>query len=152
MIKLLLADAHSIIRNGLKVLLENTNEFTVSAEASNATEALNLLNSSHQFDIALIDLDHPVAEGMNFVKEMKSKFPEKGVAILSLIDAEDVIKQSFREGANAYLLKSICTNELILALKQVHNGKRFLCSDLTSRFIEWWIAQSKRKLGNRLLN
>jgi DNA-binding NarL/FixJ family response regulator len=129
-IKVLLVDDHQIIIDGLKSLLKNSDEIIVVAEANNGREALRILDIL-EIDVILMDIDMPVMNGINTLKEIgKQSFGVK-VIILSMHNEAGMIKSLIELGANGYLLKSCPQDELIGAIKKVAAGQSYFSTDVT---------------------
>jgi DNA-binding NarL/FixJ family response regulator len=129
-IKVLLVDDHQIIIDGLKSLLKNSDEIIVVAEANNGREALRILDIL-EIDVILMDIDMPVMNGINALKEIgKQSFGVK-VIILSMHNEAGMIKSLIELGANGYLLKSCPQDELIGGIKKVAAGQPYFSTDVT---------------------
>ncbi|MGI4750617.1 MAG: response regulator [Janthinobacterium lividum] len=137
MIKVLLAEDHNVVRNGIKSLLEKETKFEVVGEATNGQQALNLLTKGLKVDIILADLNMPEVSGIEIATEVKDKYPTVKVIILSMLDHEKYILEAFKQGASAYILKNVTADELIFAIKHVcNNNERYICSELALRLLD----------------
>ena len=130
MLKILLAEDHNIVRNGIKMLLETESSIQVVGEMINGLEVLEYLDSGGRADIVLTDINMPDLDGISLTREVRNRFPEVKVVILSMHDNEKYISQAFMEGAVGYLLKNISAEELVFSLKHVEMGKKYLCAEL----------------------
>jgi DNA-binding NarL/FixJ family response regulator len=130
MLKILLAEDHNIVRNGIKMLLETESSIQVVGEMINGLEVLEYLDSGGRADIVLTDINMPDLDGISLTREVRNRFPEVKVVILSMHDNEKYISQAFMEGAVGYLLKNISAEELVFSLKHVEIGKKYLCAEL----------------------
>jgi two-component system response regulator NreC len=129
-IKVLLVDDHQIIIDGLKSLLKNSNEISVVADANNGREALRILDIL-EIDVVLMDIDMPVLNGIDTLKEIgKQSFGVK-VIILSMHNEAGMIKSLMNIGANGYLLKSCAQEELIDAIRKVASGQSYFSTEVT---------------------
>jgi len=135
MLKLMLAEDHNIVRNGIKMLLETYEEISIEAEAVNGREALDAITRGLKVDIVLADINMPEMDGIALLRELRSISPETRVVILSMLDNEQYVAQAFAEGAYGYLLKSVNSDELVFALKHVQGGAKYLCSELSIRMV-----------------
>jgi two-component system response regulator NreC len=124
-IKIILADDHSVLRVGLKLLLNNEADFTVIAEASDGEEVLNLLRTTTA-DVLIIDLSMPNMGGLECIKEIKSRGYDIKILVLTMYDDEQYIKEAMRAGALGYVEKHALDTELFVAVKTVANGQRYL--------------------------
>lgn len=129
-INVLLSDDHQIIIDGLKSLLKNQEEINVAAEASNGREAIRILGLI-SIDVLLMDIDMPVMNGIDALKEIRKSHPNVRVIILSMHNEAGMIKSLIELGANGYLLKSCSQTELIDAVKKVAAGQSYFSSDVT---------------------
>ncbi|KHJ36764.1 transcriptional regulatory protein DegU [Pedobacter glucosidilyticus] len=136
MINIILAEDHNIVRNGVKILLERDADLKVVAETENGKEVLNLLQTGIEASIILADINMPDMDGISLLKQMKQKYPDIPIIILSMLDNEQYIIEAFKEGASGYLFKNISADELIFALKHVHTGNRYICTELSLRLLD----------------
>lgn len=130
MISILLAEDHNIVRNGIKMLLEADEQIKVVGEAVNGLDVMKQV-ATHPIDIILADINMPEMDGMQLLKELKDKHPQVKVMLLSMHDHEKYVMEAFKNNADGYLLKNIGADELIFAIKFVHQGRKYLCSELT---------------------
>src|SRR5690606_29901773 len=131
MLKIVLAEGHSIVRNGIKVLLGAEEDFNVVGEAIDGKEVIEIIKKVDDIDVVITDINMPQMDGIELLKELRLLSPETRVIILSMLDSEKYIAQAFVEGASAYLLKNISSDELVFAIKHVSAGNRYLCSELS---------------------
>lgn len=124
-IKIILADDHSVLRVGLKLLLNNEADFAVIGEASDGQEALSLLRTTSA-DVLIIDLSMPNMGGLECIKEIKSRGYDIKILVLTMYDDEQYIKEAMRSGALGYVEKHALDTELFIAVKTVANGQRYL--------------------------
>lgn len=129
-IKVLLVDDHQIIVDGLKSLLKNTEGIVVAAEANNGSEALRILEIL-EIDVVLMDIDMPVLNGIDTLKEITKRGAKVKVIILSMHQEAGMIKSLMALGANGYLLKSCAQDELINAVRKVADGQQFFSPEVT---------------------
>ena len=129
-IKVLLVDDHQIIIDGLKSLLKNQDEIIVAGEANNGREALRILDLL-EIDVILMDIDMPVMNGIDTLKEIKRLGLSAKVIILSMHNEAGMIKSLVTIGASGYLLKSSPKDEVINAIKKVAGGQQFFSSEVT---------------------
>jgi Response regulator containing a CheY-like receiver domain and an HTH DNA-binding domain len=134
-INVLLTDDHQIIIDGLKSLLKNQDDINVIAEANNGREAIRLLGLL-SVDVVLMDIDMPVLNGIDALKEIKKQFGKVKVIILSMHNEAGMIKSLIDIGANGYLLKSCSQDELIDAIQKVAAGQSYFSADVTLALIK----------------
>jgi DNA-binding NarL/FixJ family response regulator len=133
MIKIILADDHNIVRDGIRTLLEREPLFQVAGEAINGAEALSLIEKGTAVDIILADMNMPVMTGVELLQQVKERFPATKVIILSALDNEKYLSKAYQAGANGYLLKSVTSDEMNFAIKHVMQNNQYFCTELTSR-------------------
>ena len=136
MIKVILAEDHKIVRNGIKILLESQQEISVVAEASNGQEVLDLISDGLEVDIVVADLNMPEVDGIALTAGLKKTEPSTKVIILTMLDNDKYVMQAFESGAWGYLLKNLGEEELIFAIKVVHAGSRYVCTELALRMLD----------------
>lgn len=137
MIKVLLAEDHNVVRNGIKSILEKDDDLKVVAEAVNGKQALELLQKGIYIDIVLADVNMPELNGMEMTALVKQQFPRVKVIILTMLDHEKYIVQAFKNGASGYILKNITSDELIFCIKHIcTNNDRYICSELALRLLD----------------
>jgi len=128
-IKLIIVDDHTIIRDGIKALMRGNDDIVVVGEASNGKELINLLPDL-EADVILMDINMPEMDGFEATGYIREKFPEKKVLVLSMLDHENYINKIFEAGANGYLLKNTGREEMVCGVKIVARGGRYLSSDI----------------------
>ena len=137
-LRMLLAEDHVLMRAGLRLLLEQMDEVTVVAEASDGVEALHLL-TLHRPDIAVLDIAMPHLNGLEVAARVQVELPEVRVIILSLYATGSYVQQALRAGAKGYLLKDAAPVELALAVRAVASGEIYLSSAVTSRMVQQFV-------------
>ncbi len=130
MSKILIADDHPIMADSIKSLLDDHDSIEVVAVAHNGQEAVSLL-SEKEVDIALLDIDMPVMNGLECAKKIKSDFPDVKVAILSMHQEKAMIKGLMDLGIKGYMLKTIPKEELLLAIETIQRGGEYFNSEVT---------------------
>lgn len=133
-IKILLADDHPLIAQGIKTTFDNHPEFEVIAMVENGKEALNFIENN-KVDVALLDVDMPIMDGIECAKKIISEFKEVKVAILSMHEEVSLIKNLIALGAKGYMLKTIPSDELLMAIRKIYNGKEYFNADVTKALI-----------------
>lgn len=136
MINVILAEDHHIVRNGVKNLLEADKGISIVGEAADGRQVLDMVSSGLKADILMADINMPEVDGMALLKELKSTNPEIKVVMLSMMDNDKYISQSFADGASGYLLKTISADEMIFALKHIHSGGQYICSEIAIRLMK----------------
>ena len=132
MIRLLIADDHGIVRQGLKQIVSEHPGITVAGEASNGEEALELANRE-DFDVAIIDIAMPRRGGLDILKDLRRDHPGMKVIVLSISPEEQYAIRTLRDGASAYLNKSNATEELVPAILAAASGKKYITPPVAER-------------------
>ncbi|WDP84267.1 MAG: response regulator transcription factor [Desulfobacter sp.] len=125
MIKVLLADDHSIVREGLRKVLEDDNEIRVIAEAPDGETAFDKAMSQHP-DVAVIDISMPGMDGLEVVTRMAAYCPEIPVLILTMHEEEQYVIRAIESGAMGYVTKQSAPEQLVAAVKKINAGGRYL--------------------------
>ncbi len=128
--KILIADDHQIIVDGLKLLINSLGFCEVVAVANNGREVLDILKVL-SVDIVLMDIDMPVLNGLDASREIKSSYKRVKVIILSMHSQQGMIKNLIELGVDGYVLKDACKTELETACKQVAEGGQYFSSGVT---------------------
>ncbi|NNE55138.1 MAG: response regulator transcription factor [Flavobacteriales bacterium] len=118
---ILIVDDHLIIRDGIKYYFENDPDFTITGEAENGLEALELLKNN-EYDIVLSDINMPEMDGVELMKAIKSNYPDQKVVVLSMFNEAAYINKMIAHGASGYILKKSSKEEMLDALNNVVNG------------------------------
>ncbi|MCD4746246.1 MAG: response regulator transcription factor [Bacteroidales bacterium] len=129
-IKILIADDHQLIIDGIKSLINNVPQFDLIAEANNGKEAVKIAKLINP-DIVLMDIDMPIMNGIEATEKIKSFNPEIKIIILSMHNEKGLVKKLIRLGADGYLLKNSDQNELIEAISKVASGQQYFSPEVT---------------------
>jgi len=121
-IKLILADDHTLVRQGLRQYLEMGGDIEVVGEASTGIEVMSLLENGPRPDVALIDLRMPEMDGLQVARAAQERYPEVAVMLLSAYDYRQFVVEAVRAGARGYVLKSIEADQLVQAVHLVATG------------------------------
>lgn len=141
-IRVLLADDDQIIRDGLGNLLNLQDGITVVAAVENGRAALRVL-AEHRVDVALLDVDMPVLDGISTAKEIGRMYPDIAVVMLTAFEHEDSLAQSLASNVRGFLTKDIPAPELAQLIKQAHSGQRVFGSRPTQILAESYMVSSK---------
>ncbi len=133
--RIILADDHRVVRNGLKLLLETQPNVQIIGEATNGEEVLAILEDNANVDVLLTDMNMHGVGGKELMSTMAERYPNVKVAFLSMVDSEIEIKAVFDLGAKAYLLKNADYDELLFALGHIMKGHTYLSSELSFRLL-----------------
>jgi two-component system, NarL family, nitrate/nitrite response regulator NarL len=134
MIKVIIADDHQLVIDGLKSLLKEDKDIQVMAHASDGVELLDLLKI-HQPDVIISDIDMPELNGIEATQKIKKTFPHIKVIALTMHNDKSMITKMSEAGASGYVLKNIGRDELIKAIKEVNVGKTFYSSEVTQTLL-----------------
>ncbi|MBE9046893.1 response regulator transcription factor [Pleurocapsales cyanobacterium LEGE 10410] len=132
MIRTLIVDDQNLVREGIKLLLERSADIEIVGEAQNGYSALERIDRL-QPDIVLLDINMPDIDGLTLAKEVRSKFPQIDIIMLSSCEGESYIKRATELGAKGYLLKSVSSQELEWSIKLVHQGYSTIKSGLLAK-------------------
>lgn len=149
MISVLIADDHPIVRKGLKQILEETSEIVVSAEVSSGQEAIEKI-SSEDFGVILLDISMPGIGGLEALKQIRQIRPALPVLILSMHPEEQYAFRAMKSGASGYLTKDSIPDELISAVKKVHQGGKYITPALAERLAVEIETQGEKPLHQYL--
>ncbi len=131
-IKVLLVDDHTIVREGLRVLIETQSDLAVVGEAKNGQEALEQYESTKP-DILLLDLVLPDMCGVDVIKKLRQNYAPVFILVLTTFDGEEDIYRALKAGAMGYLLKDTPKKELFRAIREVSSGNRFIPEEIASK-------------------
>jgi two-component system response regulator NreC len=139
-IRVLIADDHSIVRAGIRSLLESQNDFEVVGEASNGLEAIELATQLEP-DVVLMDIVMGDLNGLVATQEIKERVPAVHILALTMHDREEFFFAMLKAGALGYVLKGSEPNELLTAIEVVYRGQPFLSPSVTKAVLEDYLAQ-----------
>ena len=134
-IRVILADDHTLVRAGIRALLEKLPKVEVVGEAGDGREVLNLVKR-HQPDVVLMDITMPGLNGLEAADRLAKEFPDVRVIILSMHNNEEYYWRALKAGAAGYLLKKAATAELATALQQVVAGEIYLSQEISVRLVK----------------
>ncbi len=145
-IKVIIADDHQIVIDGLKSLLAQEENIEVVGEALNGEEVLDILKDL-DVDVAILDIEMPLLSGIEVTKIIKENFPSMKVLILSMYNTEKFVHNVIEIGADGYILKNKGKEELVLAIKYIMKGDEYF-----GREVEKTFRQSQKKKNDELKN
>lgn len=131
-IKILIADDHAIVREGLKQIIAEEKDIIVEGEAGNAVELFELM-SKKKFSIIILDINMPGKSGLEALKDLKIQYPETPVLILSMFSEEQYGLRAVKAGAAGYLKKVSAPNELVKAIRKIVNGGMYINQSLAEK-------------------
>ena len=128
-IRVLIADDHAIVRQGLRQILSDTPDLTVAGEAENGVQAVQMVRTG-EWDVVLMDVSMPDRNGIDALKLIKKEFPRLPVLILSMYPEEQYAIRALKAGAAGYLTKQSAPELLVTAIRQVASGKKYVSPSL----------------------
>jgi DNA-binding NarL/FixJ family response regulator len=136
--KIVIAEDQKILREGLKSLLSSSDDFEVVGEAE---DGLNAVRCVEKFspELLLIDLSMPKMSGISAIKEIKSQSTETKILVLTVHESEEYILEVFKSGADGYCLKDASHSELLVAIKSVLSGKRYISPGISGKVLEGYL-------------
>lgn len=143
-IKVLLADDHTIVRKGIRFVLDNEADIEVVGEAENGREAVQKVEQLVP-DLALMDISMPLLNGLEATQQIVKRFPHVKVLILTMHADEEFIFQCLRAGAAGYVIKQTAPTELVSAIYAVYQDESFLSPAVSKTVIEEYIRQADRQ-------
>ena len=140
MIRVLLADDHTIVRQGVRMCLEAMGDISVVAEAADGQEAVQLASQLRP-DVAVVDLTMPRLNGVDAIRQIRRDLPSVEVVVLSVHDSEAYVVQALRAGAAGYVLKRNAATELAAAIRAAHEGQAYLHPSIARRVIDDYLSR-----------
>jgi DNA-binding NarL/FixJ family response regulator len=131
-IKVLLADDHTVVRQGLRALLAAEGDIEIVGEADNGRQAIQLVRKT-QPDVAVIDIAMPVLNGLEATRQITRTMPATKVLILSSYCDDEYVQQLTEAGAAGYLVKQTAANDLLKAIREAHKGNAFFSPSIAKR-------------------
>ena len=131
-IRILIADDHPVVREGMAAMIERRPDMTVVAEVENGRLAV-VAFQEHQPDITLMDLRMPEMGGVAAIHAIRNQFPAARIVILTTYDGDEDIYRGLAAGAQAYLLKDSPRDDLLTAIRAVHAGQRHISSEVAAK-------------------
>jgi len=134
-IRLLIADDHDVVRDGLAAMIGKWSDFEVVAEAQNGAQAVEQWKLVRP-DVALLDLRMPVLDGAGAIHEIRQQDPGARIILLTTFDGEEDVYQGIRAGAKAYLLKDAPRDQILNCIRQVHRGESFVPPQIVAKLLD----------------
>ena len=147
-LNVLLADDHKLLRAGLKLLLQRNPDLTVVGEAADGEQTLQLFQQLEP-DLLLLDLSMPKMDGLDCLREIKSRWPEAKVIVLTMHEDENYIKQAMQAGAAAYVHKSAADTDLFKAIDAVQAGQLYLSQQDSNLLLHVLLKQDPAPVDNQ---
>ncbi len=143
-IRILLADDHTVVRKGLRLLLESHPGFTVVADAANGREAVAMAEE-YKPDVIVMDVAMPILNGIEAARQILARAPQVSVVFLSMHADESYVLRALKAGARAYLLKDSAEQDLIHAVEAVGGGKAFFSPAISRMLMEDYMRQMRER-------
>lgn len=143
-IRILLADDHTVMRAGLRLLLERQPDMAVVAEADDGRQTVDLADT-HTPDVVVMDIAMPNLNGIETTRQIVNKHPKTSVVILSMHSDESYVMRALKAGARAYLLKDSAEADLIRAIRAVRDGKSFFSPAVSKLLLEDYVRQLQER-------
>lgn len=141
-IKVLLADDHTVVRQGLKLILSETPDIVASGEAENGHEVLEKIRKNH-FDVVVLDAAMPGKNGLETLKQMIIDQPRLPVLILTMYPEERLAARFLKAGASGFLTKVSASDQLVKAIKTVYRGEKFITPNLAQKLALDFLGSEK---------
>jgi two-component system response regulator NreC len=140
--RIVIAEDHTILREGLRSLLSSSSDFEVVGEAEDGREAIRCVEKLKP-DLILTDLSMPRMNGMEAIREIKKQSPKTKILVLTVHKTEEYILATLKAGADGYLLKDSTHTELMMAVKSVMSGRHYISPGVSEKVIEGYIEGRK---------
>lgn len=135
MIRVFIADDHSLIREGIKNLVSKEKDIEIIGETSDPTSVIEKVQK-HNPDLLILDLSMPGKSGFDVLKDIRITSPETKVLIMTMIPEEQFAKRTFKAGALGYITKDSNPEELLVAIRKVSSGRKYISASLAEMLIE----------------
>ena len=140
--RIVIAEDHTILRDGLKALLSSAPDFEIVGEAEDGRDAIRCVERLIP-DLVLMDLSMPRMNGMDAIREVKKRYPETKIIALTVHKEEEYVLTTLQAGADGYVLKDATHAELLMAIKNVLMGKPYLSPGVSEKVIEGYLDGKK---------
>lgn len=151
MIKILVADDYVLIREGLKKVIKRESDLEVVAEACNGGEVLRQLQK-HEIDVVVLDISMPVRDGIDVLKDISKHYPTIPVLILTMHSEKKYAVRALMAGAAGYITKEGAARELIVAIRKIYEGGKYVSADLAEYLVEAMRSGNKQEKQHELLS
>jgi DNA-binding NarL/FixJ family response regulator len=140
MIRVLLADDHAVVRDGLRYILEAQADISVVGEAGNGLDAVTQVRRLKP-DVVVMDIAMPGLNGIEATRQIRMQLPKTQVVMLSVYSSSEHIYRALKAGARGYLLKESAGAEVVIAVRAVYAGRRYLCEKIADTMIDAYVEQ-----------
>ncbi len=131
-IRVILVDDHTVVRKGIRALLEQEQDIEVVGEAEDGLKGVQAC-IDHAPDVVILDMALPLLSGVEVARKIREKLPETRILILSMYDDEEYIIDSFKVGVSGYILKDVVVSDLVAAVRSVYHGSTFLSPSVSEK-------------------
>lgn len=146
--RIVIAEDHRILREGLKALLETSGFLQVVGEAGDGLEAIRLVEKTRP-ELLLLDLSMPRMNGISVIRDIKSRYPETKILALTIHETEDYILETFRAGLDGYCLKDASHDQLLMAVGSVLDGKIYLSPGVSEKILQGFLKEKEAAKADR---
>jgi two-component system invasion response regulator UvrY len=150
MLRILVADDHPIVRQGVKQIIADTTDMIVADEASNGPEVLSKIRAG-SYDAVLLDISLPGVNGIDVLRQLRNERPRPPVLILSVHPEEQYAVRALRAGASGYLTKESAPDELVAAIRKISTGGKYITSSLAEK-LAFDLEKKDEELPHRTLS
>lgn len=140
--RMVIAEDHAIVRDGLRSLFESEDDLEVVGEAGDGMEAIRAVNNTNP-DLIILDLNMPRMDGISVIKEIKRQSKGIKILVLTMHKDEEYILETFRSGADGYCIKTSSGKEVLNAIKIVLSGKQYVSPEISDKVLEGYIEGQK---------
>lgn len=140
--RIVIAEDHTILRQGLKALLRSNDDLEVVGEAEDGLETIRCVEKKNP-DLLLLDLNMPKMDGISVIKEVKKRHSAIKIIVLTMHKQEEYILEAFKSGAEGYCLKASSHDELIMAIKAVLSDKFYISPEISEKVLEGFLEGQK---------
>ena len=137
-IRVILADDHFAVRQGISAILNNDPDFNVVAEAGDGLEAIDLV-AQHKPDLLLTDLTMPNLNGLDSLRHLHKRYSRMKIIVLSMHTGEEYVAQALQLGARGYILKNTTAEELLYGVREVLNGRSYISTQFAAKGIDYFL-------------
>jgi len=149
MIKILVADDHAVVREGIKHIFSEIPDINITGEASNGQEVLENIGKQ-DYDLLLLDIAMPGRDGLEILKEIRMQKPKLPVLILSMFPEEQYALRALKSGASGYLTKDSIPNELVKAVRKILRGGNYVSASFSEKLLTELTSDIKKPLHETL--
>ncbi|MGD9042113.1 MAG: response regulator transcription factor [Desulfobacterales bacterium] len=144
-VRIVLAEDHTILREGLRALLTADPDFEIVAEAADGREAVRFVEKQIP-DLILMDLSMPRMTGMDAIREIKKRYPQTKIIALTVHKTEEYLRTTLQAGADGYVLKDATHEELMMAIESVLRGKTYLSPGVSGKVVEGYLEGKESQM------